>query len=292
MPLQVHQPVGTYNDVIFELLRRAEGWGVLPYDAGDHTITIGVGYTLVSWASRPVRRSDGTTVMGRVWGRTRTLDADFRAAHIPLPNDAMEQQIRLLIDALNAAEATVRTPRELASLTQAQRDALTAERDRQWGLAHNAVMAFRNLWQTTPGFGGLDENRQGSPLCRISEARKRVEIQGRFRDVLDGPLRGPNRRTSTVRGDGLYNYLCNFQPQQPNLVNSREMAAIVSRSFRSATTISRALIRNLYVAAGLAPALQQQIVNSVPGTRAEAWFIMRYELNCNDRGLRPGVAAR
>lgn len=76
MPLDIHAPVGSYDDLIYQLLRAAERWSPVPYDARDHTITIGVDYTLVQ------RGAQG-------WARYQFLNGDFNAAGIPLPNQQM-----------------------------------------------------------------------------------------------------------------------------------------------------------------------------------------------------------
>ncbi len=86
MPLQFHQ-VGNFNQLIRQLIRAGEGPGPLPYNAGDHTITMGYGYTLVrsgtqGWEPyenlvddlRAIGILAAQSDLGRIWGHHTQLD--------------------------------------------------------------------------------------------------------------------------------------------------------------------------------------------------------------------------
>lgn len=90
-------PVENFDQLIGQLIKAGEGFDPLPTDVGDHTITMGHGYTLVQWhwEGRGGRRV-------RVWERYEHLDDDLEAIDIVQLSDDMEAEILAVLNALNA----------------------------------------------------------------------------------------------------------------------------------------------------------------------------------------------
>ncbi|WP_428634635.1 calcium-binding protein, partial [Sedimenticola sp.] len=276
MPIN-YTSISNFSDQLYSIISLAEGLDSQPRDVGDHTITLGHGYTFI-------RKS------GNDWVRYDHLDADLATIGITL-SDSQNVALNGIIGSLNDLEISQNSVADAKSAVDASSQALAVSQNNlALGLttpeAHAILVAEHQVlvdtyqtrlagYQTevtthqalitafsnSLGMNDLTPD-QAKTLFEADLVHQLVYLEERLQNrigIVDGTTVG------TAEGTRVFN----------ELQNTREMVAITSLFYNS----------QALVGTNLATALQH-------GNRAEAWYQIRYGWANSDPGANNGWAKR